>query len=205
LLHELGVDQLMWQLRSHDQLYTWDRMHPGFLEHYYGPQWDQPCAVAEAIRQRWQNFTFSEAREEFSHRPNAREAEKIWQAFGIQNGAVFLSGRGESRSTLVVCTSTPDGSILQTHIALFVAAAWKLHQLLANHPDVIPISRSLIQLSPKQLEVLRVQIDNPELTLAEQAKVLNISRRMLEKRHNQIAAKFGVSSFTSAVMIAVKS
>jgi len=204
MFRDLGIEHLLWQLRTKDELLTWDGMPAGFLEHYYGQQLDQPCAVAEAIRQHWQNFSFSEARAAFTHRPHAMDAEKVWHAFNINDGAVFYSGRGAERSTTVLCSSLPIEPILKNRETIFISAAWKLHQLLSSDPALIPISRNLAELSPKQLEVLSVQIDNPELTLAEQAKLLNISRRMLEKRHNQVAAKFGVSSFTSAVMIAVK-
>jgi DNA-binding CsgD family transcriptional regulator len=204
LLQQLGFEHLLWQLRTVEQLYTWDAMPPGFLEHYYGTQVDQPCAVAEAIRQHWQNFSFDQARRHFAHRPKAGEAEKVWHSFGINDGVVFHSGWGPDCSTTVLCSSEKILSELAEYKSVLVAVAWKLHQLLENHPGLIAISRTLVDLSPKQLEVLRVQIDNPELTLPQQAALLGISPRMLDKRHSQIAARFGVSSFTSAVMLAVK-
>jgi len=204
LLREMGVEHVLWQLRLKDELRTWDGLPAGFLEHYYGHQMDQPCAIAEAIRQHWQYFTFAEARATFNRRPHALDAEREWQAFNINDGAVFYSGRAAERSTMVLCSSGPIAPILHNRETIFVSAAWKLHHLLADDPTLISVSRNLAQLSPKQHEALSVQIDNPELTLSEQAKLLNISRRMLEKRHNQVAAKFAVSSFTSAVMMAVK-
>jgi len=199
-----GFSHLLWQLRTADTLFTWDAMPPGFLEHYYGTQMDQPCAVGEAVRQNWQNFTFADAQRQFSHRPGAKDAENVWRAFGVSDGAVFYSGWGEERSMLGLCTSADAMTILEGREPQFIVAAWKLNQLLIGDPGLMPIPRALVQLSPKQLEVLRVQIENPELTLPQQASLLGISRRMLEKRHSQIAGRFGVSSFTSAVMIALK-
>ncbi len=179
-------------------------MPSGFLEHYYGTNLDQPCAVAEAIRQHWQCFTFAEARHRFNHRPQAKKAEDLYRAFGMNDGAVFYSGKGEENSTLVLCTSGSAAEIMEGIEPLLAAAAWKIHNLLNGHPDLLPISRTLVELSPKQLEVLRVQIENPKLSFDQQAKLMGVSRRMLEKRHRQIAERFGVSSFASAVTIAVK-
>ena len=179
-------------------------MPNGFLEHYYGTKMDQPCAIAEAIRQHWQSFTFEQARHRFNHRPGAIEAEKVFRAFGINDGAVFFAGKGEENSTLALCTSATASELIKGHEPVLAAAAWKLHQMLNGHPDLLPISRTLFDLSPKQQEVLQVQIENPNLSFDQQAQLLGVSRRMLEKRHKQIAERFGVSSFTSAVTIAVK-
>jgi len=201
---ELGFPYLCWQMRSNTFLQTWDAMPQGFLEHYYGTQMDQPCAVAEAIRRHWQNFTFSEAREAFGQRPGASGTESVWRAFGINDGIVIFSGRGWHRSTTALCGPADADPIIQRHGADLVSACWRLHHLLDGHPGLIQIPRALIELTEKQIEVLLVQIENPHMTLAEQAAKLGISPRMIEKRHRQIAERFGVSSFAGAVAIAAR-
>ena len=194
LFQELGIEYLAWQLRTGEQLHTWDEMPGGFLEHYYGTQTDQPCAIAEAIRQNRNDFTFAEARYRFTDRPGAQKAEKIWRAFGIRDGAVFTSEIGGSRAITALCASTDMERIIRGREAVLAVGAYRLHQLLAGNPDLSPISRDLIDLPAEQLEAMRLRIDHPELAFDEQARQLGISRKELEESHSRIATRFGLTS-----------
>lgn len=198
LARNIGFRWCFWQTWEPETVHTWESMPSGFLAHYYGIQADRFCPVAVAIRRRWQTFTFREARELLIS-PYAEETRRVWSAFGIEDGAVVFGGRGAGVSALILCADKPvESTFLRFRAALSLAAV-RMDELLRRHPGLTAIERDFIRLTEKQLAVLRVQIDHPELSFAEQAELLAISPRMLEKRHRQIADRFGVSSFTAAV------
>ncbi|HAJ18895.1 MAG TPA: hypothetical protein DCL95_02345, partial [Rhodospirillaceae bacterium] len=64
-----------------------------------------------------------------------------------------------------------------------------------------PRARGL--LSPAEEATVQAQIEHPHLTVRQQASLLNVSVRTLEKRHADIARKLGVSSFPGAIVIAL--
>ena len=199
---QLGFQWCFWQAWEPETVATWDSMPHGFLEHYYGVEADRFCPVAVAIRRRWQNFTFAEARDKLRG-PYADDTAKVWQAFGIHDGAVVFGGRGQAMSALILCAPKPVNALFSRFRAELSIAAVRMDELLRDHEGLTRIARSFLKLSDKQLEALRVQIDHPELSFSEQAKLLDISPRMLEKRHQQIAQRFNVTSFSSAVAKAV--
>lgn len=198
LARTLGFRWCFWQSWETQTVRTWEAMPSGFLAHYYGIQADRFCPVAVAIRRRWQTFTFRDARAMLTA-PYAEETRRVWSAFGIEDGAVIFGGRGPSVSALILCGERPAESTFLRFRAALSLAAVRMDELLRDHPGLPEIQREFIRLSEKQLAVLRVQIDHPELRFGEQADLLAISPRMLEKRHRQIAERFGVSSFTAAV------
>ncbi len=198
----VGFKWAFWQSWEPEAVLTWDAMPDGFLEHYYGIQADRFCPVAVAIRRRWQNFTFSEARGTLTG-PYANDATRVWEAFGVKDGTVIFGGRGQNVSALILTSDKSVDSLFMQFRAELSIAAVRMDELLRGHPGLTRTARDFINLSDKQMEVLRIQIDHPELSFQEQAKLLDISPRMLEKRHQQIAKRFGVSSFTAAVAKAV--
>lgn len=204
-LQDIGFEHILWQLRSPEFLYSWERMPSGFLEKYYESQLNQTCAIAEAIRQWWQVFTFLEACLHFSDDPKFKEAEVFWKSYGIKDGVVYFSGRCNDESSLVLFSKQEVAPILRKWGPHLAVVSWKFHELLLGSPELKRISRTVVELSPKQAEVLRLNIRHPEMTMVEQAEYLQISPRMLEKRHKQIARKYGVSNFASAIAKAIKS
>lgn len=202
ILNKLGFKWCFWQSWEPETVTTWDAMPKGFLEHYYDVQADRFCPLAVAIRRRWQDFTFSEARRQLSGL-HAADAERVWQAFGVTDGAVVFGGRGQNVSALILTSDKSVESAFMRFRAELSIAAVRMDELLRDQPGLNRIARDFVNLSDKQLAVLRIQIDHPELSFLEQAKLLEISPRMLEKRHKQIAERFGVTSFTAAVAKAV--
>jgi DNA-binding CsgD family transcriptional regulator len=199
LLRNLGFGRLFWQNWRPNEIDTWDAMPDGFLAHYYGIDADQHCAVARAIHSNWRSFTFKEARDAFGDTDQARQAEQVWRAFGVHDGIIIMSGRAGRMSATILTSALPAEPLFQTYGAALAFAASRLDEILVAKTDVPKISRTLLQLTEKQLEVLRMQIANPTLSFLDQAKRLGISPRMLAKRHQQIAERFGVSSFAGAV------
>lgn len=199
----LGFNWCFWQAWEPEEVLTWDAMPEGFLEHYYGTQADRFCPIAVAIRRRWQNFTFREARKALGNGPYVDDTVRVWEAFGVRDGAVIFGGRGSNVSALILAADrSVEASFLRFRAELSIAAV-RMDELLRNHPGLTRIDREFTKLSDKQLDVLRIQIDHPELTFTQQAELLKISPRMLDKRHQQIAKRFGVTSFTAAVAKAV--
>ena len=199
VLRNLGFSRLFWQQWRPTEIDTWDAMPDGFLEHYYGINADQYCAVAKAIHSHWRSYTFQEARRTFGSSPMAQQAEAVWRAFGAEDGVVLMTGRGERPSATILATSRPAEPLFQAYYPALTFAACRLDTMLSENRELQKVSRALLQLSEKQMEVLRVQIHHPDLSFAEQAKMLGISPRTLVKRHQQIAERFGVSSFAGAV------
>lgn len=199
VLRNLGFARLFWQQWRPNDIDTWDAMPDGFLEHYYGINADQYCAVAKAIHGHWRSYTFKEARKVFGGSPMAQQAEAVWRAFGVEDGIVMMTGRGERASATILSTAREAEPLYRDYAPALAFAAARLDAMLSENRELQKISRSILQLSEKQMEVLRVQIAHPDLSFAEQARMLGISPRTLVKRHQQIAERFGVSSFAGAV------
>jgi DNA-binding CsgD family transcriptional regulator len=206
-LKAVGMPWLFWQVYRPETVGTWDRFPTGFFEHYYGTDADRNCAVANAVRDQWALFTFGEAREWGGDSPEAHAAERVWTAFGIRDGIVLQGGRGPRRSITVIGLDRSEGAarLVETYGDALSAAAARLDRFLLESDALIEISRRSVPLSEAMQAVLRIQIEHPEMTAQEQADALDISPRMLEKRHAQIAKRFGVSSFAGAVAMAVRS
>lgn len=203
-----GARRLFWQRFEPDVVQTWDRFPAGFFEHYYGTDADRECAVAKAVRARWSIFSFQEARAQFD-RPGggADLSRRVWEAFGVEDGVVVAGGRRDVDS-IVVFGLEEAGSgarlIASAAPALRFAAALFDGFLFGAEDQLIAIPRRPVTLSEGMQAVLRVAIDHPTASLQEQAALLEISPRMLEKRHRQIAKRFGVTSFAGAVAVAVR-
>lgn len=195
---DIGFDHFLWQLRKRNELYTWDAMPIGFLAHYYGTNLDQACGVAEAVRQHWQSFTFKEARRRFRKQPGADDAESLFRAFGINDGAIFFAGRNQENSALVLCSSGNAADIIADLNSVLTVAAWKVHMLLNDNPGLSRVPKTLVQLSQTQLDLLWVQIDNPGLTLEEQAEIMTLPLPEIIKCHTEISGIFSVSNFASS-------
>lgn len=206
-LIDVGILYLFWQRYEPETVATWDRFPAGFFAHYYGTDADQDCAVAQGVRAGWQIFAFEEARASLGDSVAAREAERVWDAFGVADGLVVPGGHGTTRTITVVGftqTGRARAMIAGQGPALRYLAG-QLDQFLMGSDMLVRIPRQLIPLSDAMREVLRMQVEHPGLTAEEQARALDISPRMLEKRHKQIAKRFGVSSFAGAVAVAARS
>lgn len=203
-----AVRHMVWQRFDPDVVLTWDRFPSGFFEHYYGTDADRDCAIAKAVRARWTFFTFAEARSHYDRDEAAPPlAARVWDAFGMRDGVVVAGGRRNIDTVtafafdaaLATARLTPDDEAV-----LRYAAALLDRFFMNSDEELAAIPRKPMQLSPAMRAVLQVAIDHPTASLDAQAAMLEISRRMLEKRHAQIAKRFGVSSFAGAVAIAVR-
>lgn len=201
-LSPIGLDTVLWQSWDADRIRTWDGFPKGFLEHYYGTDADRFCPYATAVRRGWESFTFLEAKAVFGNTPDAKRSDRVKRAFGITDGIVIRSGRALNRSVLIFGLGQPARPVYQKYREVMAVAAIKMDGMLLEHEGLIEIPRQFYPISEKQREVLKVQIEHPELSPKEQADMLGISLRMLQKRHSQIADRFGVSSFAGAVAIA---
>jgi len=203
-----GARHMVWQQFAPNVVRTWDRFPRGFFEHYYGTDADRECAIAKAVRARWTFFSFGEARSHFDRDADAPTlAERVWEAFGIQDGVAIAGGRRDVDTVTAIAFDTSAGaaSLAPADEAVLRYAAALLDRfLLDSEDDLVPIPRKPVQLSDAMRAVLQVAVDHPTASLAEQAAMLAISPRMLEKRHRQIAKRFGVSSFAGAVAVAVR-
>lgn len=195
-----GFHRLVWQSWEPGHVLTWDALPEGFFQHYYGVNADRHCAVANAIRNNWHSFTFAQARAAFGARAGAADAERVWSAFGIEDGIVIVGGAaGRKYIGAFMAPAALPADMLDRSVAWLTLAAQRLDAVLMHAGDYVAIPRPPVLLSPRQLDVLTMQIENPDLGFEEQARRLGISPRMLARRHQQIAERFGVSSFAGAV------
>lgn len=200
IAHAAGFHRLVWQSWRPGHVLTWDALPEGFFQHYYGVDADRHCAVANAIRANWHSFTFAQARSAFGARPGAADAERVWRAFGIEDGIVVVGGEARRKYIGAFMTPRPIGEEARGRaIESLTLAAQRLDTVLMRDEDYVAIPRPPVVLSPRQLDVLNAQIEHPHLGFEEQARLLGISPRMLARRHQQIAQRFGVSSFAGAV------
>jgi hypothetical protein len=204
VLRRAGATHMFWQTWDPDTVYTWERVPPGFFSMYYGLDSDRFCAIANAMRAGWICYTFGQARAELGNSPDSKDAEKIWNNFNMYDGICILQGFGGRRSLLTMAVTGNAERLLRQYHVVFSAAAARLDELLAADLDSLfraPRARGL--LSPAEEATVQAQIDHPHLTVRQQASLLNVSVRTLEKRHADIAKKLGVSSFPGAIVIAL--
>jgi hypothetical protein len=146
VLGRLGFKWCFWQSWETETVVTWDAMPKGFLEHYYGVQADRFCPVAVGIRRRWQDFTFSEARRQLAGL-HARDAERVWEAFGVTDGAVLFGGRGQNVSALILTSDKPVESAFMRFRAALSIAAVRMDELLRDQPGLNRIAREFVNLA----------------------------------------------------------
>lgn len=205
VLRRAGSTHMFWQTWDLTTVYTWDRVPPGFFSLYYGLDSDRFCAIATAIRSGWISFTFKQARDVLGKDHSSKDAEKIWTNFGMLDGVCMMQGFGSRRSLLVAATSGNAERMLDDMQVVFAAAAAKLDMLLRDRLGTLyQASRSRGLLSPAENAVIRAQIDYPQFTIREQANLLKISPRTLQRRHADIAKKLGVSTFPGAIVVALE-
>lgn len=198
-LTELGCSRLLWQTWDKHYVHTWDALPNGFLEHYYGVDADRHCAIAQAIHRGWLCFTFNQARNEFNANDHSEEAVSIWNSFGLNDGIVMLDGEGKRISASVFILKDADKYLHSSKRHELRKMASMLDVALTGSDILTPVSRTSIKLSPRENEALRIRLEHPEWTFAQQAEAMEISVRGLERLHSRIAKKFGVSSFSGAV------
>ncbi|MEQ8604331.1 MAG: hypothetical protein RIB45_13530 [Marivibrio sp.] len=208
IVRAFGARYVVWQRFDPDFVRTWDRFPSGFFEHYYGTDADRDCAVAKAVRLRWPVFSFSDARAQIDRPQTAPPlAVRVWEAFGIRDGVAITGGR-RNVDTVTAIAFDDGGDAKRLRPAdesvLRYAAALLDQFLLEADEQLVSTSRAPASLSQAMRAVLQVAIEQPGASRAEQAAMLGISPRMLEKRHSQIAKRFGVSSFAGAVAKAVR-
>jgi len=204
VLRRLGVVHLFWQTKDSENLYTWERVPAGFFSMYYGLDSDSHCAIANALRRGWVCFTFGQARKALGGSKNARDAAQIWTNFDMPDGLCVVQGYGESTSLLVAAVKDGAERLLEQYQPLFAAAAARLDMILRDRKELLYIaSRKRNLLSPAERAVVQAQIDYPHFTVREQADLLGISPRTLQRRHGDIAKKLGVSTFPGAIVVAL--
>ncbi|WP_120496193.1 helix-turn-helix transcriptional regulator [Kiloniella sp. EL199] len=196
-----------WQKLTTEYVFVHDCMPEGFLDAYYGCDLDLVCPGAWAFRKRiWPKFTYLQAKNngEFKLYDPDNLSEKHWNSFGIKDCLVILSGSPDLNS--VACFAYDHAIIDPTGICLpYIEMTMKLDSWLYNSRHLKPYKREFSGLSPKEKEAIKIQINKPGLTIAEQARYLNISVPTLRIRRERIAKKYGVSSFSSAVLLAERS
>lgn len=199
------VSHLFWQAYEPTAIRVWDRFPSGFLAHYYGSDADAHCAVAQAVRAKWPLFTFEEARTAFTRSEAALQAERVWRAFGVQDGIVITGGRAERRAITVVGLERAGAAhaLLDRRLDAVALAARRLDRLLLDSDELIEIPRRSLGLPAPLQAVLRMQIEHPGWDARAQARALGISTQTLSARHDRIAELFGVSSFAGAIVKAI--
>lgn len=202
-----GVPHLFWQAYEPTAIRVWDRFPSGFLAHYYGSDADAHCAVAQAVRAKWPLFTFEEARAAFTRSEAALQAERVWRAFGVEDGLIITGGRADRRAIAVVGLETAGGALalVDRRLDAVSLAARRLDRLLLDSDELTEIPRRSLGLPAPLQAVLRMQIEHPGWDARAQAQALGISTQTLSARHDRIAELFGVSSFAGAVVKAIAS
>ncbi|NQU57685.1 MAG: hypothetical protein HQ513_10650 [Rhodospirillales bacterium] len=209
VLLALGFNGLFFQRWRPGVIENWEGSLPaGFLEHYYGLFLYRNCPVAHAIHRWRRDYTFAEVREaNLSTRCEVTDAKKVWDSFDLKDGVVLLTGRENEtgKSACILTCAGPAEPLFARFGPLLALAARRLDILLTDHSEIQEVTRSDPELSKTQELVLRIQIDNPNLTYDQMAASLGMSVRALQAHHKRIAKKHNVSSFTSAVVEAMHS
>ncbi|WP_085905745.1 helix-turn-helix transcriptional regulator [Kiloniella majae] len=203
LILNLGFNGLFFQRWYPDVMDNWEGLLArGFQEHYYAAQVYRFCPVARAIHQWHRSYTFAEARRTILvGSAEAKVADNLWKLFGMEDGVVVFSGRSNLKSALILTTDCPVEELYQKHSGILALAADKLdRQLCPGHTLLRQLSRENITLSPIQQKILRLQINQPELSNAAMAEMLGISVNTLFSHHKKIAKKEGVTTFTGAII-----
>ncbi|WP_085899401.1 helix-turn-helix transcriptional regulator [Kiloniella majae] len=203
LILNLGFNGLFFQRWYPDVMDNWEGLLArGFQEHYYAAQVYRFCPVARAIHQWHRSYTFAEARRTILvGSAEAKVADNLWKLFGMEDGVVVFSGRSNLKSALILTTDCPVEELYQKHSGILALAADKLdRQLCSGHTLLRQLSRENITLSPIQQKILRLQINQPELSNAAMAEMLGISVNTLFSHHKKIAKKEGVTTFTGAII-----
>ncbi len=203
LADEFGF-KFLWQKLTKKYVYTYDRLPNGFLDIYYGSDFDLKCPCAWAFRSRiWPVFSFQQARTDtmFNGYDPRLEAQKVWEKFGIIDGLVVLSGSPGLDSFAVFTFDHMISDPKQMSLP-FIALTHKLDNWLCDDDSLKAIKREFSELSPKEKDAMTLQINAPHLSLKEQAKSLGVSEATLKGRHERIAKKFGVKRFSGAVLLA---
>ncbi|WP_120497441.1 hypothetical protein [Kiloniella sp. EL199] len=219
----LGFNGLFFQRWYPDVMDNWEGyLAEGFHELYYASQVYRSCPVARAIHQKdshvskvhrfcpvakvagqWnRSYTFAEARDGMSTNRNEAEiADNLWKLFGMEDGVVLFSGRNNLKSAMILTTDRSVEELYQKYSGVLALAADKLdRQLCPGHTLLRQLSRENIKLSPIQQKILKLQINQPELSNAAMAEKLGISVNTLFSHHKKIAKKEGVTTFTGAIV-----
>lgn len=193
-----------WQMQTPEHVYTYDRMQAGFFDEYYGKDLDMKCPVAWAYRSRmWPVFSFLQARQEprFQLLDPHKDSDRVWSDHGATDGLLILSGH-PGLDSFVVFGFSHEVKDPQIASLPFIALSRKLDIWLKDKSDLTCVKREFTLLSPKERLTLKVQIDNPHLSIKAQAGLLGISEATLNTRHERIAKKFNVKRFTGAALLA---
>lgn len=196
-----------WQKQETDFVYTYDKMPEGVMADYYGKDIDLVCPGAWAFRSRiWPAFSFKQALEShlFSLYDLDNVSYKFWTELGIKDFLCILSGRPGLNSFSFFAFN----EIINDPVSIslpYTALTHKMDTWLEHHPNLIPYSREFSSLSTSERKVLKLEVNNPNLSQKEKADILEISINTLREKQKRIAKKFGVSSFTSAVLLAERS
>lgn len=196
-----------WQKQETDFVYTYDKLPDGVMADYYGKDIDLVCPGAWAFRSRiWPSFSFKEALGSnlFSVYDMENVSYNFWKENGVADFLCIISGRpGLSSFSFFAFDHVIPNPI---DIALpYRIITQKLDLWLEHHTDLVPYSREFTTLSKKEREVIKLQINHPNLSHAQQANILKISVNTLREKQKRISKKFGVSNFSSAVLIAERS
>lgn len=205
LILQLGFNGLVFQRWRREVIENWEASIPrGFLELYYGEELDRVCPVARAIHSWTRSYTFSEARRELANPANRaveERIERLFASFDLNDGVVVLTGSQSARSSVILTSESPCDARYEELGGVLQFAAHKLDRLLVSgHPVLGLVPRNPPKLSEVQAKILKMQIDNPEMSSAEMARALGMSPKTLQAHHKKIAKKTGVTSFTGAVL-----
>lgn len=205
IILSLGYTGLVFQRWHTDYIENWEgQMPPGFLEVYYGDELDRECPVARSIHNSTRSFTFTEARRDpdRSLAPEiARRIERVFESFGLYDGAVIMTGRNNLQSCVILFADKPcTEEFAQTEGLLHFAAHKLTGSLPPMHPLLSRVPRTPPNLSTLQTKIIRMQIDNPEMSTTEMARALDMSPKTLQAHHKKIAKKTGVTTFAGAVL-----
>lgn len=203
LFLEMGFTGILFQRWYAGVMDNWEgEMPAGFLEHYYATQLYKWCPVARAIHQWRRDYTFAEAREAILVGDRrAEQAERLFSSFGIKDGIVLFTGRNALRSATILMARNPVEPTFSRHGPMLAYAARCLDRILHSGSTTLTrISRDDPRLSETQERILQMQIDHPELTMAEMAELLGMSVKTLRSHHEKIAKKTNVSNFAGAVV-----
>lgn len=203
LLLSIGFNGLFFQRWYAGVMDNWEgALPPGFLEHYYAAQIYKWCPVARAIHQWRRDYTFTEARAAILvGDPRAETARRLWSSFGMKDGIILFSGRQTLRSATILTSHAATETLFKQYAPMLAYAARCLDRILhTGNTTLTRITRDDPRLSETQERILQMQIEHPELTMAEMAELLCMSVKTLRSHHEKIARKTNVSNFAGAVV-----
>lgn len=204
-LRSLGVVWWFYQSFCPAKLNTIDAMPVGFMQAYYGQDWDDGDPIASAVRARLPICSFETARQFYADSPDdAQRATAFLAGWGIHDGILLTTGTEDHHAVLVLIVAAGTGTQMATEQArLLRHVAIEADAILWPCPPDIELERRRWPFTARERELIDLALSGTCNTLTQQSVALGISESTVKQRRGRICKRMGVRSWP-AVLVKVR-